>query len=750
MLFLLQGENLSTAPHDKSTETTSVNDNRAAAITEEQVFATQAYQTLDAQTHYYQTQLKQIRAQGATGTPSARSERDSFATHYEDNLARLRNVENRMILGRLDFTDEQSIHIGRLTLRDAEKNVLLTDWRAPQSAAFYQATASHPMDISRRRHIQTRFREVIGVEDEYLNADTQAENKLNFTGEGALFAAMNKARAGKMGDIVATIQREQDQIIRAQANGVLVVQGGPGTGKTAVALHRAAYLLYTYRERFANAGVLIIGPSRHFLQYIDQVLPSLGETNVVATTIGELLPDYKVNSVESLALHNLKGAPIWIKVVKRSVQKILQKPLLSPVTFRISGKNIQLFPEDVAQAQKRALQTQKPHNVAREKYARFLVNLLAERLAKALEVELGQDDWLFADVASDPQVRQVLNRHWLPASPQWIWKHLLKWPELLAAVAPELTDQQRKMLYRPAEHAITLGDIAILDEFAEVLGELPSNEAMAEKIRQENQQRSLANFVDQTLTELDLQDGIVTSAKMMQRIADLDSFGSLAERAISDRTWTYAHIVVDEAQELTPMQWRMLIRRNPMQSMTIVGDLDQRVTGTTGSWETVLGPLAKRMQLAKLSVSYRTPQEILENAFTQMQKIGYPVAELTAARQLPNSLRKVKVANAELGKILTSELQQLRQRFDAEYGTGLGTIAVISTPDKMTEIAELLPTQFQQDRHFALLSAGETKGLEFDAVVLIDGDKIATTEPGNYYVALTRATKFCLEITTYQ
>ena len=272
---------------------------RERAIAHEQHYVDSSYQALDRQRASYEGRLAEVRAQSGLESAGARSERDSFATHYEDNLLRIRNVENRLVLGRLDFQDGSLEHIGRIGLRDDNQDIILLDWRAPQAEPFYQATAAHPGNVVRRRHIQTRLREVTGIEDELLDSHASSGTDLELTGEGALMNAMSQARDGKMTDIVATIQAEQDRIIRADAAGVLVVQGGPGTGKTAVALHRAAYLLYAQRERLSRSGVLVIGPSPVFLRYIDQVLPSLGESDVVATTIGGLMPGIKVTGQDS-------------------------------------------------------------------------------------------------------------------------------------------------------------------------------------------------------------------------------------------------------------------------------------------------------------------------------------------------------------------------------------------------------------------------------------------------------------------
>src|SRR5690625_288756 len=265
----------------------------------EQRYVARLYERLDALREHTRERLASVRRSGPSGSPQNRSERDAFATLYEDRLIQLENVEDRLVFGRLDLIDSQRRYVGRIGLQDSEHRQLLTDWRAPAAEPFYQATAAHPQGVVLRRHLTTRGRNVIGLEDDVLDLENLSEDaRANLAGEGALLAALTAHRTGKMGDIVATIQAEQDTIIRAPLAGALVVQGGPGTGKTAVALHRVAYLLYSHRRRLENSGVLVIGRSSQFLRYIENVLPSLGETGVVATTMADLLPNVSASATE--------------------------------------------------------------------------------------------------------------------------------------------------------------------------------------------------------------------------------------------------------------------------------------------------------------------------------------------------------------------------------------------------------------------------------------------------------------------
>lgn len=729
-----------------------MHENRSAierAIDEEQSFVDLAYQALDRQRDYYTERLARVRAQGGGGTPSSASERDSFATHYEDNLIRLRNVENRLVMGRLDHDTEQVTHIGRMTLRGDDQSILLTDWRAPQSELFYQATATHPGGVVRRRHIQTRFRDVTGVEDELLSHAADS-SELNLTGEGALMAAMSEARDGKMGDIVATIQAEQDRIIRADANGILVVQGGPGTGKTAVALHRAAFLLYAHRERLSRSGVLIIGPSPVFLRYIDQVLPSLGESDVVSTTIEDLVPGVRATITEPAKVADIKGGEMWAEFAKRAVRHIIQRPLFEPVSFKINGKTVHLTPEMVEDAQRRARRSGKPHNQARDVYARRLVMALAEQLADALETTVENSDWLISDVADSIDARREINLHWMPTSATELLERIYHWPELLERIAPELSDDDRALLRRERGSGLTAADIPIVDELSEHLGEFSSDEQRRRRTAQDAEARQLSDYVAQTMDAMGLGGGIVGTDMLTERVAQSHSSQTLAEHAAADRSWTYGHVVVDEAQELSPMQWRMISRRNPSKSMTIVGDLDQRPAGApAGGWDHALGALSDFHRVEELTISYRTPATVLDRARTVMEAAGYEVGFVRPARDLEDAMSITHGGAGELVSLVANAAREL----DADFGTGRGSIGVITSRALHESVGNTLAnasnlndwtldrTGSEISARIHVLTAGMSKGLEYDVVVLVEPNEILADGPGDLYVAMTRPTR---------
>lgn len=753
---------------------------RERAIGEEQSYVDVAYAALDHHRDAYSRRLSRVRSQTGQESAGEMSERDSFATHYEDNLQRLRNVEHRLVLGRLDFSNERPPeHIGRIGLKDANHNIVLLDWRAPQSEPFYRATAANPGAVKRRRHIQTERRTVTGIEDELLDAQASAANEedLNLTGEGALMAAMNQARDGKMGDIVATIQAEQDSIIRADPQGILVVQGGPGTGKTAVALHRAAYLLYTLRNQLSRSGVLVIGPSPVFLRYIDQVLPSLGESDVVSSTMGGLLPGISATNVESAEIAEIKGRLVWRAIAQRAVTDILEKPLEQVVRLRISGVDVRLHPRDVASAQRRARRSEaRTHNQARDIYAKQLVTLLAEQIAAAQELELADNQWIIADVAASVDARREINLHWLPSSAETLLERLYKRPQLLERVAPELTQRERALLYREPGAGWTVADVAILDELAEYLGPFDSEIDMRRRRTQLAEDAEIERYAREAIAGMGLGGGIVNSQMLADRMKVNTGPETLADRAASDRTWTYGHVVVDEAQELSPMQWEMIIRRNPSRSMTIVGDLDQRPAGAPeGGWRELVGRLAPQVREERLTVSYRTPATILDAAARTLAANGAPVRPVTAARNAENCLDIIAAssgahthaaerradADRQAGRRGRSDLQSATvetirsacEEMDDIYGPGGGTCGVIVPEKRVREFRDVLdsdPALAQWTRDTAghdasariqLVDAVYAKGLEYDHVIMVEPLEILDEGPGILYVAMTRPTR---------
>ncbi|WP_069388207.1 HelD family protein, partial [Cellulosimicrobium cellulans] len=602
------------------------------------------YARLDELRAAARARLDRVRRSGPSGSPQNRSERDAFATLYEDRVAQLDAVEDRLAFGRLDLDDGTRRYVGRIGLTDAEHSSLLTDWRAPAAQAFYRATAAHPDGVVRRRHLVTQRRSVTGIEDELLDLDAPEEvTGSTLSGEGALLAAMTAGRTGRMGDIVATIQAEQDAIIRSELGGALVVQGGPGTGKTAVALHRAAYLLYAHRRVLERSGVLLVGPSHSFLRYIDQVLPSLGETGVVSATVADLLPGLVADGDEDPRVARVKGRAVMARAVRRAVRARERVPA-ADVPVRLDGRDLVLRRRDVRDAIAKARRTHKPHNLARVGFVRDMLARLADQYGAALgEPLVGEDRAVvLEDLRAHRDVRVALNLAWLPITPERLVEDLYVKPHRLAEAAPELSEAERRLLERPKGAPWTPADVPLLDEAAELLGE-DDQASRAEAAAQAAQHAQDLEYARQVLQSSGAGGGLVDAEVLAGRFAASGPRLTTAERAAQDRTWTYGHVVVDEAQELSAMAWRMLVRRCPTRSFTVVGDVAQTSSlAGARSWAGALDPVLRDgWRLAELTVNYRTPAAVADAARRVALAAGLPVSPLTSAREVEGSLRVV-------------------------------------------------------------------------------------------------------------
>lgn len=705
----------------------------ARGLEAEQQVVDGLYARLDELRDEATTRLADIRRSGPSGSPQNRSERDAFATLYEDRIAQLDAVEDRLCFGRLDLAGGDRLYVGRIGLSDPDHVPLLTDWRAPAATAFYAATAANPSGVINRRHLTTVGRRVTAIEDDVLDVKALRESGQDFAlaGEGALLAALGARRTGRMGDIVATIQAEQDAVIRAPLAGALVVQGGPGTGKTAVALHRAAYLLYHHRNLLESRGVLLIGPSTSFLRYIDHVLPSLGETGAVSTTLGGLVKGVDTSTHEREEVARIKGRSVMADVVRAAVRERQRLPRENR-EVKIDGRTVVIRRSDIRDAQAKARRDGKPHNEARATFAKEMISRLTTQLMEQLESSLGDDDRaeLTRDIRDNRDVRVAINLCWLPVTPERLLRDLFSKPHLLTACTAGLTDAERALLARPAEAPFTDADIPLLDEAAELLGDLPSGAPKeksgpsAEEIRYAKE--VLQSFGAQSMIKVDAQ----TLAERMQAT---EARLTVAERASADRTWTYGHIVVDEAQELSPMAWRMLLRRCPTRSFTIVGDVAQ-TTATAGTrwWPETMDPLFRDgWNLRELTVSYRIPAAVAEAAQSFATGAGLPVSEMSAARELEDAVASHRVAGDPLAAAMDLARAEL-ERLDQADG---GLVAVITSDAGAAAAREAVA-----GTHIQAMSAREAKGLEFDSVVVVEPADVASV-PSDLYVALTRPTK---------
>lgn len=739
------------------TDTVSV---RQSELDLERGRVAERYARLDALREEKERQLAAVRRTGPQGSLQNHSERDAFASLYEDRLAQLYAVDDRLVFGRLDLdaereggADEQR-YIGRIGLTTEDHERLLVDWRAAEAGAFYQATAAHRGRVRRRRHLMLRGREVRDLEDDILDPTLLGEDGVRADAQGALLAAVTARRTGRMGDIVATIQAEQDEVIRAPLPGAVVVQGGPGTGKTAVALHRAAYLLYTHRERLARSGVLIVGPSTAFMRYIERVLPSLGETGVVMSSLGTLMPGVRAVPERDLDAAAVKGRLDMVDAVAHAVAQ-RQRLLVEPRRLMIDGTAVKLKPAMVRRARDKARATRKPHNEARVTFVKILVRELAEKLRKKLEKSSGapvQRDLLLEDVRTSRDVRIALNLCWMPLTPEKLIGDLLTREDLLRAAAPWLSDAEVGTLLRPADAPWTEADVPLLDEAAELLGRLETpgrgGEFAAQHERNlENARASLENM-HQTLADLGV-DGVVDAEQLAAANEARGVRRTTAETAAHDRTWTYGHVVVDEAQELSPMQWRLLARRCPMKSFTIVGDIAQSSRrDAAGSWASVLAPeFGDRWRLEELTVNYRSPARVMRWAAQVARAAGLEVSHPRAVREGDHRPRLVTEPGGDVAALALDAVEVERDRVPEAL------TAVIAPAERTGELLTALRERWGEAAvdtaplpgvEIVVATPWETKGLEFDTVVLVLPERIvadARGVVGDLYVAMTRATQ---------
>ncbi len=686
----------------------------------------------------------------------ARLERDILVAERSGLLAALNAVDGSLCFGRIDLASGRTHHIGRIGLRadDDERTPVLIDWRAGVARPFYLATGHTPMGLRRRRHIATEGRRVTGLHDEILDlGDETRTGHEDPTGDAVLLAALNSARTGRMGDIVRTIQADQDRIIRAPHRGVMVVEGGPGTGKTAVALHRAAFLLYEHRELLARRAVLIVGPNPAFLGYIGEVLPSLGETGVLLATVGELFPGVRTTRTDTPEAAAVKGRAEMADVLAEYVRD--RQALPDPVITIEHDREILMLDDGLVNvARERTRAAKLPHNVAREHFEGHILNTLTDMLAERIGTDpydgsnlLDPSDvtQIRDELAENPEVWSAIDRLWPRITPQRLVA------DFLAAPEGYLSDEDAAAVRRPVTRHWTVSDVPLLDEAAELLGE---DDRLARERAELERQRQIAyaqgvldvSYASRTFEFEDKEEDDPESSEVLSAhdIIDAERFAerheeedrrSAAERAAADRTWAFGHIIVDEAQELSPMAWRLLMRRSPTRSMTLVGDPAQTSeAGGVGSWEGILAPYVEdRWEHHRLGVNYRTPAEIMEVA-AEVVRAAHPGFEP------PSSVRATGVrpwarATADLPAATAEAVEELTP--------GEGRLAVIAPRELHRALAARLDgvtagAEPDLTRQVVLLDPRQAKGLEFDSVLVVEPGRYGTSD---LYVALTRATQ---------
>ena len=764
---------------------------------DEQEFLNRAYDGLEFMRGEARQMLQGVLDLGRGGTFQSRTERDIVVRTSLARLEQLDIGDQALYFGRIDRLPEpgdgdrdgdgsglgESFHIGRLAVSGPDHEPLVVDWRAPVAEPFYRATGLDPQGLARRRHLAVRGRTVLGLEDEYFidpedrgtavpapgaaaGTDGAGERLLSdgivLGGPGALLSALGQARTGHMGDIIGTIQREQDEIIRSPLAGVLVVQGGPGTGKTAVALHRAAYLLYTHRFPLERQGVLVVGPNPLFLRYIEQVLPSLGETGVSLSTVAGLVPEVRVRGVDDAAVAKLKGDVRMVKVLARAV-RTRQRPLRRDAEIPFGAGVLRLrahVTEDIVAVARRRPGT---HNARR----RFVESQVLRALSDEYRARLGRGG---ADATNEqptqeeqndlaqrlrrvPEVAEVLDRMWPRLSPHEFLHDLLGARPLLAAAGKGiLASAEVQRLYRPRSDSLeavhwTVADTALIDEARTLLGPRRGGKSQRARVqRTEEVAAQESGFWPQGLA----QSPVPVTSPVNASDDDIRSFG---------------HIVVDEVQDLSPMQLRMLARRSLSGSMTVVGDIAQ-ATGPWApqGWDDVTRHLSPQRppRLVELTVSYRTPAEVVALAARVLAVAAPAIAPPRPVRQSGHPPRIVPTSRVGLAASVADIARE------EEAAVAPGRVAVLGPAVLLPEITRALadagldpvdprdPAGSGLGAGLVVLPADETNGLEFDSVIVVEPLLVAAVsdEPGGegppvattrglrtLYVALTRPTK---------
>ncbi|SDU95226.1 DNA helicase IV [Microlunatus sagamiharensis] len=644
-------------------------------------------------------------------------ERDVFAFQSAKRLAVLDAEHEGLVFGRLDRTDGEVRYVGRIGVRDEDYEPLVIDWRAPAAEPFYRATPTQPMQVVRRRVLRCQGPTVVGIEDDLLDSEN-ADGGLVVIGEGALMAALSRARGHQMRDIVATIQAEQDEAIRAPYQGFTLISGGPGTGKTVVGLHRAAYLLYSNRRRFESGGVLVVGPSRVFLNYIERVLPSLGEESVTLRSMGSVPSDVLAvtgERVDDAPTAAVKGSLRMLPVLKRLVlEPLADQPLELRVV--VQGQVLVLRSGQLAGIRRDVLSHHKL-NAGREAAEKALLNALWR--SRPREVDMERDE--FDDVVTSLASFTTFGHAWWPSVSATSALRRLSDPALAARLSEGSLERAEAELLSAGTADLdrlgpTVADAALLDELVHLLGPVPAPP--------EENETSLFLDADSEYAE------IVTTADRLSVQREVDPF-DLPHR-------TYAHVLIDEAQDVTPMQWRMLRRRGASASWTIVGD------GAQSSWpdaaeadralREIIGTAPVRR--FRMSTNYRSPAEVFDLA-SRVVVEAYPEADLPTAVRSTGVEPLLAVAQ-DLRRDVVEQVRALLGQVD-------GTVGVVCPPSRRdTVLADLEGAALDGADRIAVVTSLESKGLEYDGVLVVTPDDVVAESPGgvrSLYVSLTRPTQ---------
>lgn len=670
------------------------------------------------------------------GTFQARFERNAFDEQLHKRLTQLDLGDAALVFGRIDKFAEtpegvESFHIGRLAVADLNREPVVVDWRAPIAEPFYRATGREQMGLARRRHFSVQGHELLGIEDELFGdghlgvghdegLDGNASGSVQQSGTGlrgysTLLSVLARGRTGQLGDIVATIQAEQDQIIRAPQSGVMVVQGGPGTGKTVVALHRAAYLLYTYRFPLEDQGVLVIGPNRVFLRYIDRVLPSLGEAGVSQVVLADLVPGHRFGRHEAAKVSTIKGDIRMVKVLAKAVTD-RQRPLREDLSIAFGASYLRLSVKESTRIVREARRRYRRHNAAHRWVETEVIQVMAAHSRNPdidKEVDIEQLRESLRDIEA---FRAALLRMWPVLTPTELLHDLYGSKALLRIASDGVlqSDEHEELFRERSETAAEAhwgdGDVALIDEAHSLIGPRPRKS------------------------------------------------GRIHE---SDEMRLFGHIIIDEVQDMTPMQLRMATRRSLSGAMTVVGDLAQ-ATGAFAAreWSDILQHLPNKREpkVIGLSVGYRIPAQLMKLADRVMLAAAPSLRPPQSVRQGDFGPLIVRTPSTDL--MFAQVVTQTRQILE---DVGNGNIAVVC-PDELADAVSAALTQAgvahgranntALDTRITVVPVSLIKGLELDGVVVVEPAAIVAAQQHGLralYVALTRATQrltvvHCLEL----
>ena len=664
------------------------------------------------------------------GTPQAVYERDVQALAAASRRLDLDAAGEGLVFGRLDVLEGDALHIGRLGLRTEDQEPIVVDWRAPAASPFYRATAAEPLGVVRRRSISCRGERVVGVEDELL--DPEAELDGTIVGDGAFLAAVSRERGPQMRDIVATIQKEQDLAVRAPDDGALVVTGGPGTGKTAVALHRVAYLMYARREWYGRRGVLVVGPSPVFVDYIGAVLPSLGETSVRLSDLGSLpvLPrGHDLDGDDDPDVIAVKGSARMATLLTRAVRHLAGAQRIDEMELLRWGHTMTLSVDEQLRRRSQVQRSPRSHNAGRTAYVAALVEAVWrswEKRPNAARPEPGDREDFGRWLRADPAFVKQVDKGWPVLEPLQVVAALRSGSVPVARIAKGLYDETETAVLRRCwpTTSLSAADTAVLDELASLLGPPPEPEVDPDDAWDE-------------LAELDAlaaEHGVTTFADRNR--------SSQRSLALESDYRTYAHVVVDEAQDVTPMQWRMIGRRARGATWTIVGDWAQsawpNVAEIRRGLDDVLGKA--RVRTATLSTNYRTTTEIADLASVVLRRIDSEAVAPEAVRS--TGIEPLWLHVSDVVGALDAAVADLLAQVS-------GTVGVVVPRALRSAVRAVV-----SDPRVAVVDTWQVKGLEYDGCVVLSPELVLTEAMSKVaglrtlYVALTRATQRLVVLST--